>query len=312
MSGEIDRKSHDREFLFILGAQKSGTTWLAEVLGRHSDIFIPSCKELHYFTRNYYKGEDWFDAQFARSRNERYLCEATPNYLAVNYPEYSEVPTKIKNKYPDAKFIVLLRDPIERAISAYMHHVVRGRFNYHHSIDDHFIELIESPVSIAGIIEFGLYLRQLKIYFSHFPKENFLILLFERELSGNPAEALSKIMAFLELKEEQLDLTIPKRNVGIKSAASARIGAALSHFMQDDQTRMTYGGLIQKTCVLLERFFRFDRLKLGQETVELLESFYREDSEGLSRLLGIDGPIWESRLDSLTKYAPGHQLVGVD
>lgn len=285
-----------RDFFFLLGAQKSGTTWLAELLGRHSQIHLPRAKELHYFTRNYHKGPAWYRAQFANS-SRPVLCDATPNYLAANYPEYRDTPARIADAIPQARFIVVLRDPVERAISAYMHHVVRGRFSFRHSIDEHIEELVQSPLSTAGIIEFGDYFQQLQIYFRHFPRDRFLILTYENDLVSDPAGAVARILQFLNVDREPLNLQIPRRNVGIKSAASARLGALLSARLKDDDSRMGFGGYIQQFCVMVERSLRFKKLALAPAARRVLTDRYRDNTVRLAQLTGLDVSGWTAASD---------------
>ena len=108
----------------LIGAQKSGTTWLYQALSQHEDIFVPETKEPHFFDRNatYEKGYAWYADHFAPSQNQTAIGECTPNYLwavgapseTTNHPEISkEIPERIQAVLPDAKFIVLLRNPVK-------------------------------------------------------------------------------------------------------------------------------------------------------------------------------------------------------
>src|SRR5688572_26171231 len=75
----------DPNFL-VIGAQKSGTTWLAEMLRQHPDVYTSPKKELHYFDlkANYALGIDWYRQQFAGETGQRAIGECTPNYLWVS------------------------------------------------------------------------------------------------------------------------------------------------------------------------------------------------------------------------------------
>ena len=78
----------DYNFTFVIGAQKSGTTTIHELLRAHSDISLPSIKETHFFSDDkvYHKGLDWYLRQFDSSKN--ILCEVDPSYLFYKQASY--------------------------------------------------------------------------------------------------------------------------------------------------------------------------------------------------------------------------------
>src|SRR5437763_1646364 len=110
----------------ILGAQRAGTTSLYEYIVDHPQVGAASKKEVHFFDRHYTEGVNWYRAHFPpavrRQRFEnrtgkRFLTgEASPYYLA-----HPMVPERIAAVAPDARFLILLRNPIDRALSHYYH-----------------------------------------------------------------------------------------------------------------------------------------------------------------------------------------------
>jgi len=70
----------------VIGAQRCGTTWLAETLGQHPDIYVPRPKEIHFFnhSENYAKGIDWYRSRFPGYEGQRAVGEFTPNYFWVS------------------------------------------------------------------------------------------------------------------------------------------------------------------------------------------------------------------------------------
>ncbi|MEO2031399.1 MAG: sulfotransferase [Planctomycetaceae bacterium] len=109
----------------IIGAQKCGTTSLHRYLMEHPEIFMSPNKELHFFVteRNWHKGVKWYARQFAQGFH---ACgEASPSYTA--FPRYSGVPERIHHVLPEVKLIYLIRDPIQRLVSHYVHRVAAGR-----------------------------------------------------------------------------------------------------------------------------------------------------------------------------------------
>jgi hypothetical protein len=104
-----------------LGVQKGGTTTLQRLLEQHPDAFLPAAKELHYFSLHCAEGEAWYRDQFAPARPGQLCGEITPYYLF-----HPQVPSRVQTLLPEARLIVLLRDPVERVLSQYFHSVRLG------------------------------------------------------------------------------------------------------------------------------------------------------------------------------------------
>ena len=103
------------EFLGV-GTQKGGTTYLYELLKRHPQVFLAEPKEQHFFSLHWQRGVDWYRKQFASAAESQICGEITPYYLF-----HPEAPERIQSLLPNVKLIVLLRDPVERALSQYFH-----------------------------------------------------------------------------------------------------------------------------------------------------------------------------------------------
>jgi len=102
---------------FLIGAMKSGTTSLYQYLSYHSLIKGPTIKEPCYYSYNYSKGLFWYLSKFPLRwpyGKNRLFFDPSPVYLHDPL-----APERICKDYPDAKLIIILRDPIERAISHY-------------------------------------------------------------------------------------------------------------------------------------------------------------------------------------------------
>jgi hypothetical protein len=101
----------------ILGAQRGGTTSLYNWIIGHPSVVPATGKEVHYFDRNYAKGEYWYRAHFPFKRAGRITGEATP-YLLF----HPLAPARVASDLPSStRFVVVLRDPVERAVSHYWH-----------------------------------------------------------------------------------------------------------------------------------------------------------------------------------------------
>lgn len=103
------------DFLGI-GTQKGGTTYLHGLLQQHPQVFLAHPKELHFFSLHHQLGLEWYANHFAEAKARQCCGEITPYYLF--HPLAAEL---IHAAIPDVKLIVLLRDPVERALSQYFH-----------------------------------------------------------------------------------------------------------------------------------------------------------------------------------------------
>lgn len=170
-------------FLYI-GSSRAGSTWLYRVLTQHPQIFLPQAKSLYFFDREYSRGVGWYE-KFFKDSDFRHTAigEITHDYIFCE-----EGPRRICKYNPRMKFIVNLRDPIERLISYYQFFSKRAGWNFS-SIHD-FIK--RWPVAL----EEGYYAKHLKRYLSFFKPEQFCI--FDFNLIGtNPRRYLEHLFSFL-------------------------------------------------------------------------------------------------------------------
>jgi hypothetical protein len=192
----------------ILGAQKSGTSSLHYYLTQHPGVIAPLRKEVHYFDLNYGRGEAWYRANFGRTGQPGLNLESSPYYLF-----HPAVPQRLRALVPDAKLIVLLRDPVRRAYSSYWHERDKGRETLDFEaaiaaepgrIDAAHTRLADGTLERShehqhhSYLARGRYAEQLERWFAHFPREQFLILRFE-DLVKNPLDVLNLTLAFLGL-----------------------------------------------------------------------------------------------------------------
>lgn len=169
-----------------IGAMRSGTTWLDRVLRSHPDIYLPERrKEVHFFDQYHDRGLAWYETFFPEAdAASEYLAigEITPKYLSVPV-----IPALIKESLPDCKFILILRNPADRAYSHYSFLV--KKFGEKRDFNDF---LMQNSDAFAR----GLYAQHIDRYLEHFPLENFLILTFEQTMAA-PEASLAKIADFL-------------------------------------------------------------------------------------------------------------------
>jgi hypothetical protein len=199
----------------IIGAQKCGTSFLYQLLVQHPHVKPAFAKEVHYFDLNCRKGDNWYRSYFpVQVRNSRkYITgEASPYYLF-----HPHAPRRASTVLPDAKLIVMLRNPVDRAYSHYQHQVKRGKGEGRETLT--FEEAIEAekrilPGEVSKMLqdEFyeslrhrtrsylrrGIYIDQLLAWSSFFPRKQMLILKSE-DLFNDTTNVLERILDFLKI-----------------------------------------------------------------------------------------------------------------
>ncbi len=105
--------------LIIIGTQKCGTSSLHHYLDQHPDVFMSETKELDFFvdSLNWKNGLDWYESQF--SDNATIRGESSPSYTM--HPNFTGVAKRMHSIVPDARLIYIVRDPVDRVVSHYLH-----------------------------------------------------------------------------------------------------------------------------------------------------------------------------------------------
>ena len=186
----------------IIGTQRGGTTSLYRYLTEHPDVGSALRKEVHFFDRHYEKGMNWYLAHFPVRGEVLVVGEASPNYLF-----HPVVPERARRAVPHAKFIALLRNPIDRSYSHYQMRVKKGLepLSFEDAIEKEPERLSRSddPASPTwrqySYIKRGLYVHQLKRWMSVFPREQFLIIKSE-DFYKEPERILHQTLEYLGLR----------------------------------------------------------------------------------------------------------------
>jgi hypothetical protein len=195
----------------IIGAAKSGTTALYHYLNQHSEVFLTPIKETNFFSMegkiinfsgpgdkygthrtSINKIEDYYQ-QFTKVKNEKAIGEVCPSYLY-----YKEGPINIHKYIPDVKIILILRNPVDRAFSAYSHMIRDGRefLSFEEAMKEESNRIDDNWAEIWHYKEESKYYDQLKRYYEFFPKENIKIFLY-KDFQENPHIVYSEICDFI-------------------------------------------------------------------------------------------------------------------
>jgi hypothetical protein len=167
----------------IIGSAKCATTFLKENLRNHPDIYLPR-SEVDYFTTNYDKGIQWYQSHFWTNR--KYNGDKSPSYIYD-----TQCHQKIFDLLPNAKLILLLRHPVERAYSNWNMRNNKNRLGKIDGFDsNNFNQLVLAYLNAQNnqmhhfenpydIIHMGKYILQIDNLLKIFPRENLLIAAIE-------------------------------------------------------------------------------------------------------------------------------------
>lgn len=285
----------------IVGAQKAGTTSLYHYLGQHPEVYVSPVKEPHFFNNEgggrVYAGPypgparrittvQEYEKLFDGVSDEKAVGEASPSYLYL-----PEVPGRIRRRIPEAKLIAVLRDPVERAYSAYLHTVRTGREpleDFREALRDEERRIREGWHHLYHYRNRGYYHEQLGRYYEAFGRERLRVYLHE-ELNEDPAGIFADAFRFLGVDDTFVPDTSTRYNPSgvprnrATSALVSRLGAltpAAKRLLPFGVRQSIKGRIFAKAPPLDPR---------ARE--ELLEA-YRGDVLALQKLIGRDLSGW--------------------
>lgn len=197
----------------IIGAQKCGTSSLYSYLIQHPEVLASTRKEVGFFSEKYEKGSSWYRARFPSLQeiNSGFICgEATPEYFF-----HPHAARRIHELLPDIRLILLLRNPVDRAISHYYHSVKKGHEDLtledalnaeEERITDAMEEMVrdENAYSVDwqrySYKSRGIYCTQLQRYYDYFDREQILIIP-SKELFESSGPVMKKIQSYLGISD---------------------------------------------------------------------------------------------------------------
>ncbi|MDZ7629304.1 MAG: sulfotransferase [Parvularculaceae bacterium] len=176
----------------IIGAMKCGTSTLHAQLSRQPQFFMSAPKEPNFFSNDeiYAKGEAWYRSLFAAAPQGAIKGESSTHYTKL--PTYPNTAARLAALIPQAKFIYVTRDPIERLVSHYIHEWTEGRIS---------VPIEEAIEKHPELIAYSRYGYQLAPWINQFGAERILTVEFER-MTAEPDATLKRIAAFLGAEGE--------------------------------------------------------------------------------------------------------------
>ena len=284
----------------IVGVQKAGTTSIYNYLREHPQVYMSSVKETNFLEK------DWenlppeqqnkngivtlekYSELFAGVKDEIAIGEASPNYLF----HYESSAARIKKYVPNAKLIVILRNPVERAYSDHLMHI-RDAIGYRS-----LLEQIKYSSHKSFILRKGFYYVPLKYYFTQFGREQIKVFFYD-DLCENPQEFMQKMYKYLGVDEEFVPNTANKAQV-----AKIPKNKTINHLLKRNNILRNTAANILRTVMpvetrqkLRERLLDLNsqtkkQAPLSPEERQQLIELYREDILQLQDLVGRDLSKW--------------------
>jgi hypothetical protein len=195
---------HRPDFV-VIGAMKSATTTLHEQLSRQSGIFMSRPKEPNFFSDDevYARGWSAYSSLFRAAESGQLRGESSTHYTKL--PTFPRTVERMTQALPRIKLIYLMRHPIDRLVSQYVHELTAGpiRLNLIRAIEEH-----------PELIDYGRYAMQLEPFLAAYGFENVLPVFFPRLISDSQRE-LERIGRFLSARGSmQWDWTLKPQNAG--------------------------------------------------------------------------------------------------
>ncbi len=298
--GQLSRflmNSNKTVIFFGIGVQKSATTWIFNNLLEHPEICGPEMKETGFFMNKYSSPFETGERRILEKVEDREIedfeklfsgCggrvsgEFTPGYLF--YPE--SLPA-IKEYNSEAKIIICLRNPVDRAFSHYLNEYYRLKldlgFKEASDVDDE-------------ILRRGLYGGQIGRLFEIFPKNQVFICFYE-DVFGKPDELLKELYSFLGVDDGFQSPLI--KSVLNRRKDGLRIWARFAHMTITPLLRkIGLGGFIKNSPKIRALFNKLAKKKdtkrrLSESERSWLLDYYKEDLEKLSSILDKDFSTWK-------------------
>jgi len=271
---------------FLLGgARKSGTTSLTHYLNAHPDIYMP-ISEIHFFTRRYQKGFDWYHNHFKKNG---FIGENSNSYISEQCAD------RILDYNSKMKMIFLIRNPIKRAYSDYWHEKREGRvqIDFDSGVELYLKDKMENEY-FNNIFNRSKYKRMIEYYQGKFPK-NQLLFLKSEDLRNNRKETYIRILDFLERRKIIPDEVTKIYNIG-QNVRSKAISEMYQKYRDDVICNggvknnpfaytIRFISMLNRPGTLTRKLFRkSDKLQkahfypeMNEKTKENLEEHFHED-----------------------------------
>jgi len=223
-------------YFFIIGAQRCGTTYLYHQLDEHPEICMakPIRPEPKFFLEpaEYKKGRDFYVEKYFKSCTQSVRGEKSTSYI-----EFEGALERIRNFFPEAKIMIVLRNPVDRALSNYRFSVKNGFES--RTLEEVFLHKKKNPytgplpsVSPFDYLRRGEYIRYVRTVYDNYPPENIQIVVFEHMIANktNLADIYNFLGVDPSFKPDSINKVI-NASEGEEEISSEVLEALSQHFL---------------------------------------------------------------------------------
>lgn len=262
----------------IIGAMKCATSTIHDQLALQPGIFMTELKEPNFFSNDeqYSKGWEWYSSHFQAARKTEICGESSTHYTKL--PTYPNTVERIYKHLPDIKLIYVMRHPIDRLVSQYIHEWTLNILS---------VDINQAIDSYKELIDYSLYSKQLEPYINTFGKEKILPIFFER-LVSHKQEELERICNFIGYSQQPTwNLESDAQNVSKERMRENRIRDFLVEApgLKQIRRQLIPKGWRERAKSLWRMTEKpeIDRQKLAE-----LKSIFDEDLSTMGSLLGVE------------------------
>ena len=262
----------------IIGAMKCATSTLHDQLAMQPGIFMSQLKEPNFFSNDeqYSKGLDWYLSHFQDAKETDICGESSTHYTKL--PTYPHTVDRIYKQFPNIKLIYIMRHPIDRLISQYIHEWSQRIIS---------VDINKAIYQYPELIAYSRYSMQLEPYLQTFKREQILLVFFERLLS-HKQEELERICKFIGYQHRpSWNLESDVRNVSNERMRKNKLRDSLIKAPVLREIRQT---VIPKS--LRNRIRSFWTIKqkpqIKPQNLEYLQSVFDKDLLKISLLCNLD------------------------
>jgi hypothetical protein len=274
---KIDFVSENRPDFIIIGAMKCATSTLHDQLNLQNAFFMTNPKEPNFFSDDeiYKKGHKWYESLFKAALPGQLKGESSTHYTKL--PRYPETVRRISSYCPDTKFIYIMRHPVDRFISQYVHEWTQKIIS---------CDIDRAVYSFPELVDYGRYNMQIEPYLNAFGSSAVLPLFVER-LSIDPLRELQSVFRFLNVNAELVWHSDLKSNV---SAERIRSCAWRDAIVDNGMVRILRRAFVPKKIRIKIRslWAMKEKPELSTETLEYVEKLFDRDLKLLGEKLGLD------------------------
>lgn len=290
----------------LIGAPRAGTTSLYHYLRQHSQVSMSRIKETNYFAYLASRAEPGYETGLTMQWPVKTLAEYKALFRGGEYAAAGEasplyffapgVARQIQTYLPDARLVMILRNPVERAYSAYLKNCREGTET--RSFEDRLMQEIHHPERVVCsehyYLRAGMYFERIADYLQYFERSQ-LKIVFQEDLQNAPAGLMSELFAFLGVNSGFVPDTSVRFNQSlppllVKSSGNRRLLKETTRRVREFIPRKMYYSLLNLEYFVNKNLTHYSQMK--KQTRLLLLEQYGQDILNLQGFLGRDLSHW--------------------